>query len=155
MTDRIQNLVDLGKLAREPAGDDEIAGLWSNALQAFADALIPGLSASGRLVRAYDAGRIAAMAVVRSRDLRVRAANHHEMTLAVARLLGGADLGQAVAELDGFRTRRTEVEYGWQVTVSVADADRATEVARRVLRHGVADLREHRSTLADRIVSPV
>ncbi|HEX6039337.1 hypothetical protein [Longimicrobium sp.] len=154
MSDRIQNLVDLGKLAREPAGDDEIVGLWSNALQAFADALVSGLSASGRLVRAYDAGRIAAMAVVRSRDLRVRAANHHEMTLAVARLIGGPELGQAVADLDGFRTRRTEVEYGWQVAVSAEDAERATEVARRVLRHGAIDLREHRTTLVNRIEPP-
>ena len=81
MTDRIQNLVDAGRLSREPASDDEIAGLWANALQAFGDAQVESISANGRLLRAYDAGRIAAAAVVRSRDLRVRAANHHELTL--------------------------------------------------------------------------
>ena len=42
MSDRIQNLIEMGKLAREPAGDDEVAGLWANAVQAFSDACIRG-----------------------------------------------------------------------------------------------------------------
>ncbi|HEU4884535.1 MAG TPA: hypothetical protein VFT45_19930 [Longimicrobium sp.] len=101
MTDRIQNLVDAGRLSREPAPDGEIAGLWANAVQAFHDASAGSISANGRLVRAYDAGRIAAAAIVRSRDLRVRAANHHELTLAVAGLVSGADLAIAFHEMDG------------------------------------------------------
>lgn len=154
MSDRIHNLIDLGRLSREPAGDDEIAGLWENARQALGDASIQGISASGRLIRAYDAGRIAAMALVRSHALRVRAANHHEVTLAVARLVAGDETGKALKELDGLRTRRVDAEYGWQAGISAADADRAVEVARRVLQHGACDLREHRPTLADRINPP-
>ncbi|HEY0016510.1 MAG TPA: hypothetical protein VGC13_09340 [Longimicrobium sp.] len=57
----------------------------ANAVQAFRDAAVEGVSANGKLVRAYDAGRIAATAIVRVRDLRVRAANHHELTLALPR----------------------------------------------------------------------
>lgn len=95
-----QNLVDAGRLAREPAPDDEIAGLWTNAVQAYHDALVESVSTNGRLVRAYDAGRIAATAMVRAHDLRVRAANHHELTLAVAALLSSPGLARAFSELD-------------------------------------------------------
>jgi hypothetical protein len=55
MTDRIQNLVDAGRLSREPTADDEVAGLWTNAVQAFHDAQVDSISANGRLLRAYDA----------------------------------------------------------------------------------------------------
>jgi hypothetical protein len=154
MTDRIQNLVDLGKLARELAPDDEVAGLWSNALQAFGDACIRGMSPSGRLVRAYDAGRLAATALVRARDLRVRASNHHEVTIAVARFVGGDDLRRALGEMDGIRSLRTDAEYGWQAGATEADAERAVGVVRGVLLHAVQDLRGYRPTLSNRIQPP-
>lgn len=151
MTDRLRNLIEAGRLSPEPAGDDEVAGLWANALQAFGDAAIATMSPSGRLVRAYDAGRIAAMALVRSRDLRVRAANHHEVTLAAARALAAAELARALSDLDAFRARRADAEYGWRATITVADAERAAEIVRRVIREGARNLREHRPALATRI----
>jgi hypothetical protein len=154
MSDRVSTLIELGRLSREPAEDDEVAGLWANALQAFGDANVEALSPSGRLVRAYDAGRIAAMALVRSRDLRVRASNHHEVTLATARLVAGDALSQALSDLDAFRARRANAEYGWRPTIGVEDADRAVEIVRRVLQHGATNLREHRPTLLERIQSP-
>lgn len=153
MNERIQNLIQAGRLAEEPASDDEIAGLWANAAQAFDDARIEGMSANGRLVRAYDAGRIAPSAVVRSRDLRVRAANHHEVTLSVAILLGGDALGAAIRELDGLRRLRTGLEYGWQAGASAVDVDRALDAVGRILRYGAGNLREHRPALADRITA--
>jgi hypothetical protein len=154
MSDRIQNLIDAGRLAREPASDDEITGLWANGVQAFEDARMEGMSTTGRLIRAYDAGRIAATALVRSRDLRVRASNHHEVTLAVATLLARADLAAAIRELDAVRRRRTDLEYGWQAGASKDDVDRAIETVGRILRHGVENLREHRPVIAARIQSP-
>lgn len=154
MTDRIQNLVEAGRLAREPAPDDEIAGLWANALQAFADARVAGMSLNGRLVRAYDAGRIAATALVRSRDLRVRAANHHEIAVGVAVLLAEESLARALRDFDGVRSVRTGVEYGWRGGASADDVDRAVDAAGRILRHGAENLRAHRPALASRILSP-
>jgi hypothetical protein len=151
MTDRIQNLVDAGRLAREPAPDDEIAGLWANAVQAFHDASADRVSANGRLVRAYDAGRIAAAAIVRSRDLRVRAANHHELTLAVAALVSGADLAKAFNEMDGVRRLRADLEYGWQAGASDADVQRALTVVRRILRGGSTELVSIRPSLGARL----
>jgi hypothetical protein len=152
--DRIQNLVDLGRLVREPAPDDEIAGLWTNALQAYEDACVAGLSASGRLVRAYDAGRIAAMAMLRSRDLRPRASNHHEITISVAQLLAVGELRPALGRLDVLRPLRTEAEYGWQARISVGDVETATKVAKQVLELGARNLLEHRPGLGSRIQLP-
>lgn len=154
MTDRIQNLVDAGRLTREPAPDDEIAGLWGNAVQAYRDALVESVSANGRLVRAYDAGRIAATAVVRAHDLRVRATNHHELTLAVAALLSGPDLSAAFGELEGMRRLRVDLEYGWQAGASEKDVGRALHVVGRILNHGAAALSGHRPFVRQRLAAP-
>lgn len=154
MSDRIQNLIDAGRLAREPAPDDEIAGLWTNAIQAYRDALVESVSANGRLVRAYDAGRIAAMAIVRARDLRVRAANHHELTLAVAALVSGPELARALSELDGMRRLRVDLEYGWQAGASQMDVGRAVDVVRHVLKGGAMELGEHRPSVRQRLETP-
>jgi hypothetical protein len=154
MTDRIQNLVDAGRLTQDEARDAEVAGLWSNALEAFADASVPGMSAKGRLVRAYDAGRLAATALVRSRNLRVRAANHHEVTLAAAGFLSAGELATLLGDLDDLRTLRSSAEYGWESSLSNTDAENALATVRLLLRHGARDLREHRPALAQRIQSP-
>lgn len=153
MNDRIQNLIDAGRLAREPAPDDEIAGLWMNAVQAYRDALVEGVSTNGRLVRAYDAGRIAATALVRVHELRVRAANHHELTLPVAALLSGPDLARAFNELDGMRRLRADLEYGWQAGASEKDVGRALDVVGRILSHGAAELATQRPSVRQRIQS--
>lgn len=112
------------------------------------------MSANGRLVRAYDAGRIAAAALVRSRDLRVNAANHHEVTLGVAALLGESALATAFRQMDGLRRLRVGLEYGWQAGASTDDVQLALDAVEQILWHGAANLREHRPTLSPRILSP-
>lgn len=154
MNDRIPNLIDAGRLAREPAPDDEVVGLRTNAVQAYRDALVESVSTNGRLVRAYDAGRIAATALVRVHDLRVRAANHHELTLAVAALLSGPDLARAVSELDGMRRLRADPEYGWQAGASEKDVGRALDVVGRILSYGAAELATRRAFVRQRLASP-
>lgn len=154
MTDRIESLIEMGRLARDPAPDAEIIGLWANALQAHRDAGISSVSPNGRLVRAYDAGRIAATALVRARDLRVRAANHHEVTIAVAALLTGEDLATALQEFEGIRGLRRDIEYGWQSGATPEDVSRALEIVRRILEHGARDLRTQRPDLKRRIKLP-
>ena len=124
------------------------------ALHAFDDARVPEISASGRLVRAYDAGRIAAMAILRSRDLRPRASNHHEITIGAAQMFAAGELRAALGGLDVLRPLRAEAEYGWQVKPSPADAERAIKVARQVLEHGARNLLEHRPALEKRIQPP-
>ena len=154
MTDRIQSLVDAGRLARDPAEDAEIVGLWRSALEALGDAKVAGASASGRLIRAYDAGRLAAFAIVRSQDLRVRAANHHELIIAVAGMVGGRQLKEGLDTLDRFRKLRNHLEYGWEHRASEADVVQALAAVRRILEEGVRGLVAHRPTLTGRIEPP-
>jgi hypothetical protein len=154
MTDRVQSLIDAGRLARESAKDAEVAGLWANAQQAFSDAHATGLSAAGRLLRAYDAGRVAALAIVRAHDLRVRAMNHHETAIAVAGVLGGDELDEALGDLDRYRQLRHHLEYGWDRQASEADVSRVHSIVHHILQEGARRLVERRPTLAGRIAPP-
>ena len=109
VSDRVQGLIDAGRLAREPAPDDEITGLWTNALRAHADAGITAMSPNGRLVRAYDAGRIAATAVVRARDPRPEPPRSHPRRRGARRWRRA---GNRAPGAGGARTLRRNVEYG-------------------------------------------
>ena len=154
MTERIQSLVDAGRLARDPAEDAEIAGLWRSSLEALGDAYATGASASGRLIRAYDAGRLAAFAIVRSQNLRVRAANHHEMVITVAGMLGGGQVVGALDELDRFRKLRNHLEYGWEHRASDEDVVQAVATVRRILEEGARGIVEQRPALAGSVEPP-
>ena len=75
MNERIEALIQMGRLVSQEAPDEEIAGVWENAAEAWADASLAVRSANRRMTSAYDAGRISALAVVRAANLRVRAQN--------------------------------------------------------------------------------
>ncbi|MFL5383410.1 MAG: hypothetical protein ACJ8GN_12905 [Longimicrobiaceae bacterium] len=154
MTDRIQSLIDAGRLAREQVDDAEVAGLWVNAQEAFSDGHAAGASASGRLLRAYDAGRIAALAIVRAHDLRVRAMNHHETAIAVAAVLGGDKLEDALDDLDRFRKLRHHLEYGWDRRASEADVAKVLSIVHHILKEGARRVVERRPALAGQIAPP-
>ena len=154
MTDRIQSLIDAGRLERDPAQDAEIAGLWHRALEAMGDAAIAGASVSGRLIRADDAGRLAAFAIVRSSGLRVRASNHHEIVIGVAGMVGGATLTEALDDFDRFRKLRNHLEYGWEDRATNADVVQALAAVRRILEEGARGLVAQRPTLAGRVEPP-
>lgn len=96
MNKRIQNLVDLGHLVHDAAPDEEIVGLWGHALEAYDDACLANRAPARRLLSAYDAGRVAALAAVRAANLRVRARNHHEMTFTAAGFLAGEEVTELV-----------------------------------------------------------
>lgn len=153
MTDRVQTLVDAGRLDRLAASDEEIAGYWNHAVEDAIDAR-HGLSARGRFTRAYDAARIAALAIVRSRDLRVRAENHHEVTFATAAELTAGELPRLIERMNRLRPRRHTAEYGWQQREWDADAAEATDLAWRILRLAGEHLREERKALAARLTLP-
>ncbi|HYH78141.1 MAG TPA: hypothetical protein VEX86_00030 [Longimicrobium sp.] len=155
MTDRIQSWVDAGWLSHVPAADEEVTGLWNKSVAALADARPEVMSADARLIRAYDAGRIAATAVVRCHGLRVRAQNHHEMILKSAALLGSPELAQALNEFDRVRHMRTEVEYGWQeVQVDDDRLVRALRLVQRILEMVAAELKACRPHVAAHVQPP-
>jgi hypothetical protein len=154
LIDRIENLIAAGRLQHSAAPDEEVIGLWGNALKAFGDATLASQSLRGRLTDAYDAGRLAAHAIVRCHGLRVRAANHHEMTIATAALLTGSPLSQALNRLQGTRTMRVEIEYGWGNVVNPHEVDSATSIVREILQEGARHIRAQRETVKRRIKLP-
>jgi hypothetical protein len=154
LTDRSDNLIAAGRLERFEAPDEEIGGVWANALRAFGDALLASQSLRGRLTDAYDAGRLAAHAIVRCHGLRVRAANHHEMTIAAAAMLSDSPLSDALNRLQATRTLRVEIEYGWSNIVNSSDVEMATSLVRQILVEGAQHIRAERKTIKRRIKFP-
>ena len=144
MNPRIANLISLGRLVEEAASDEEVRGLWSHASEAYEDAALPNRSPNRRLTSAYDAGRIAALAVVRAANLRVRAQNHHEVTLAAAGLLAGEPLQTLFQEFQGLHLERIQIEYGWKTRASVDDVNRVLPKVLAILQHGSRWLRSER-----------
>ena len=154
MTDRIQNFLDAGWLQPHPAIDDEVVDVWSNALLTYHDAANADLSPKNRTILGYDAGRLAALAIVRSRDVRIRAGNHHEITIKGAAALSGRDLAGAFHILDDLRSRRHALEYGWGRPTSAEAAASLLTTVRRILELGAENLRQHRPGIAHRISTP-
>lgn len=154
MNERIRNLLDLGRLVHEAAPDEEVLGLWAHALEAYEDACLTNRAPARRLLSAYDAGRVAALAVVRAADLRVRAQNHHEVTLAVAGILAGAEVEGLVQEFQALRLERVQIEYGWKGRASSGDVEKALARVRLLLVHASRAIRESRPALEREIAAP-
>jgi hypothetical protein len=151
---RIQNLLDLGHLVHDAAPDEEIVGLWGHALEAYDDMCLANRAPARRLLSAYDAGRVAALAVVRAANLRVRARNHHEMTFTAAGFLAGEEVADLVQKFQKLRLQRIEMEYGWKEKASPDDVERAISKLRLLLAHAVRSIGEQRPALQGTIEPP-
>lgn len=154
MSDRIDNLLRMDRLVHEAAPDDEVAGLWAGAVEAYDDACLVVRSPNRRLTAAYDAGRLAALALVRAAGLRVRARNHHEVTLTAAGFLGGDDLEDRIQEFQALRLERIQIEYGWNVHVSPAQIDEVLPGIREILILAGHAIRERRPSIRAGIDPP-
>jgi hypothetical protein len=154
VTDRIQVFIEAGRLARLSAPDEEVVGLWAAALEAFADGMIESISGRSRLGLLYDAGRIAADALVRAHDLRVRATNHHEVAIRTASLLSNEELAGAFGRLDGIRTVRAEAKYGWQAADVTEHLGRTAPLVRQILELTARELAKARPHLGARLAPP-
>lgn len=152
--ERIQSFVEAGWLAEAPASDEEVIGLWSKALGAWGDAHVTANTDEARVIRTYDAGRLAATAVVRAHNYRVRAQNHHEMTLRTAGALGGDELRRALNEFDRVRRLRSEAEYGWEPAPFESPLPHGMELVRRILSLCARELARARPALAERFHPP-
>jgi hypothetical protein len=154
VTDRIQVFIEAGRLARLSAPDDEVVGLWAAALEAFADGTSESISGRGRLGLLYDAERIAADALVRAHDLRVRATNYHEVAIRTASLLSSEELAGAFGRLDGLRTLRAEAKYGWRMADFTEHLVKAVPLVRQILELSSREMVKVRPHLAARLAPP-
>lgn len=139
----IRRYLESGMLEPRTPDDDEVSAFWRKALVAYDDARLAGSSLDNRLVRAYDAGRIAAFAIVRSAGYRTRGGEgHHYVTFDVARSLADdPDLCHALDEMSGVRAIRHAIEYEPEDDVDAEAVAVATAVAARIINGGAAQLR--------------
>lgn len=107
--ERIQNLLAMGRLREQPAQREEVAAVWRKAVASARDAELAGMSIDGSLRAAYDAGHLAALALLAAHGLRPGGGQgHHEAAFAAAAALGYeglADLVPDSMEVRGLRKR--------------------------------------------------
>jgi hypothetical protein len=135
-----------------PSDDDEVSAFWRKAVVAYEDSRLAGSSLDNRLVRAYDAGRIAAFAIVRSAGYRTRGGEgHHYVTFDAARgLVGDPELRHALDEMSGVRALRHAVEYEPDDDVDVETVTTAAAIAARIINGGAQHLRSRHPAVSAR-----
>lgn len=113
MNHTIDNHLAGRRIELRPAKDSEVLGFWAKATTAYGDAMNASSSLENRLLRAYDAARIAALALVRDAGYRTRGSeSHHYVTFDIARsLVTDSELRSALADMDGLREVRHAVEF--------------------------------------------
>jgi hypothetical protein len=153
MNTTIRNHLTSRSLEERPASDNDVVTYWSKALRAFEDARHVGTSLEGRLLRAYDAGRLAALALIRAAGYRPRGSErHHCVTFDAARsVVSTRELADALLGINELRSVRHALEYEPEDDVDAETLTRATETARQVLNLGAKHLRSARPEAAKRI----
>ena len=63
-------------------------------------------------------------------------------------------LSEALNRLQGTRTMRVEIEYGWGNIVNPYEVDSATSIVREILQEGARHVRAQRETVKRRIKLP-
>jgi hypothetical protein len=156
MNSTVRNHLDARRLENIPAPDSEIIGFWEKALVACRDAHNASASPDNRLLRAYDAARLAASAILREAGLRSRGREgHHYVTFDTARsLVSDPALRNALDEMNSMRDVRHAVEYEADDSLDQATVDEAISSAGQVLRLGAEYLRSARPAAAPSITSP-
>lgn len=131
--ERIQRLLDLNRLREQRTGREQVAALWQKAVESAHDAELPGLSIDGSLRAAYDAGHLAALALLAAHGLRPGGGQgHHEMAFAGAAALGYEGLADLVADSIEVRGLRKGSMYD-PVIAGPAERDHALAWMRRTL----------------------
>jgi hypothetical protein len=99
LTPGVLRLIEMGRLREQPAQREQVAAVWRKAVESAGDAALPGMSIDGALRSAYDAGHLAALALLAAHGLRPGGGQgHHEAAFAGAAALGYAGLEDLVPD---------------------------------------------------------
>lgn len=105
-------MLDATRLREQAASPGSVAAVWQKAVQSAHDAELPGMSIDGSLRAAYDAGHMAALALLAAHGLRPGGGpGHHEMAFAGAAALGDPALADLVPDSEEVRGLRTSSMY--------------------------------------------
>jgi len=143
---QIDRYLQENRLARIDVEDDELAAIWHKALQALADARLPGLSSDGSFLRAYEAGFLLATLALNAVGFRLRggAERHHYDTFYLLRHLGLPEIQEFGPRLEAFRQDRNAALYeaeGGPSQARAAELRRTVEGFLQPLRSAVGRLR--------------
>lgn len=95
----VQRLVDMGRLRPQPIQREQVAAVWRKAVESARDAELSGMSIDGSLRSAYDAGHIAALALLGAHGLRTGSGQgHHEVAFAAVAAFGHEGLADLVPD---------------------------------------------------------
>lgn len=153
MNPTLDRYLSARQLDELPAEDNEILSFWEKALSAHNDARNYSVSLHTRLLCAYDAGRLAALAIVRAAGYRPHGSErHHHVTFDVARSLAGTrELADALFEMNALRSLRHAVEYEPYTGADAEAVASAISAATQVINLGAKYLRAERVNLGKRI----
>ncbi|MBI4545638.1 MAG: hypothetical protein HY703_10615 [Gemmatimonadetes bacterium] len=121
------------RLREQPSSREQVAAVWQKAVESAQDAELPGMSIDGSLRAAYDAGHLAALALLAAHGLRPGGGQgHHEMAFAGAAALGYAGLADLVADSIEIRGLRKGSMYD-PVIAGPSERDHAVAWMRHTL----------------------
>jgi hypothetical protein len=104
---RVQAMIDAKRLREQATSKQSVAAIWNKAVESARDAEIPELSMDGALQAAYNAGHLAALALLAAHGLRPGGGQgHHEAAFAGAAAIGGAGLEDLVPDSEEIRGLR-------------------------------------------------
>lgn len=109
---RIQILLEGKRLRIQAFSDAAVVALWKKAVDSARDAELSELSSDGALRAAYDAGHLAALALLAIHGLRTTSGpGHHEMAFAGAAAFGDAGLEELISDSSEIRALRSSSIY--------------------------------------------
>ncbi len=108
----IRRMLSMGRLREQPTTPEQVAAVWQKAVQSAHDAEIVEMSIDGALRSAYDAGHLAALALLAAHGLRPGGGGgHHEMAFAGTAALGIEALVDLVPDSEEIRGLRKGSMY--------------------------------------------
>jgi uncharacterized protein (UPF0332 family) len=110
--EQIRRLVDDRRIKEQEFAQPDVAAVWKKAVEAARDAAISSLSVDSAIRLAYDAGHLAALALLATHGVKPSSGQgHHEMAFYAAAVLGGEWLEDLVAESEEIRGLRKGSMY--------------------------------------------
>lgn len=96
---RVLQMLQMNRLREQEFGREQVAAVWGKAVESAHDSELEEMSVNGALRAAYDAGHMAALALLAAHNLRPGGGQgHHEMAFAGAAAFGYEGLEDLVAD---------------------------------------------------------
>lgn len=152
MSDSLERLREAQLIEEIAADDEEIAGLWSKALESYGDSGARPLSRTGAFKLLYDAGRQAVTALVHAHGYRTKGTSaHHQAIFAAGAALAPQPLSGLIKRLELQRGTRHDAEYSARRQIEDEDVSRMRALVREVINDTASVLRNLRPSLRRRI----